>query len=100
MAAPGRRIGRSISKRGGRIYRATILCLKTYLICLMVTQPKIRISDSWSDQSLMFLHRVKNSFVLSIIAVCAFVLAGICARQAFAHHSFAMYDQTKVVVLT
>jgi len=48
----------------------------------------------------MFLHRVKNSFVLSIIAVCAFVLAGICARQAFAHHSFAMYDQTKVVVLT
>jgi hypothetical protein len=36
-----------------------------------------------------------------IVAVClAFVLVGIYVNRAFAHHSFAMYDQTKVLVLT
>lgn len=36
-----------------------------------------------------------------VIAVClAFVLAGIYAKPVLAHHSFAMYDQTKVLVLT
>jgi hypothetical protein len=36
-----------------------------------------------------------------VIAVClALASLGIGVRSAFAHHSFAMYDQTKVLVLT
>lgn len=36
-----------------------------------------------------------------IIAVCvAFIAVGLYVRPSFAHHSFAMYDQTKVLVLT
>lgn len=36
-----------------------------------------------------------------VIAVClAFVFVGIYVQRASAHHSFAMYDQTKVLVLT
>jgi uncharacterized protein DUF6152 len=35
-----------------------------------------------------------------IAAWLAFVLVGIYVNPAFAHHSFAMYDQTKVLVLT
>src|SRR5215469_5884605 len=37
-----------------------------------------------------------SKFALAIL----FILLGVYAQQAFAHHSFAMYDQTKVVVLT
>ena len=36
-----------------------------------------------------------------VIALCfALVAASICVNPTFAHHSFAMYDQTKVLVLT
>ena len=36
-----------------------------------------------------------------VIAVClAFIAVGVYVRQASAHHSFAMYDQTKILVLT
>lgn len=36
-----------------------------------------------------------------VIAVClAFVAVGVFVQRASAHHSFAMYDQTKVLVLT
>lgn len=36
-----------------------------------------------------------------LIAVClAFLSLGICVEPVLAHHSFAMYDQTKVLVLT
>ncbi len=36
-----------------------------------------------------------------VIAACvAFLSLGIYAEPAFAHHSFAMYDQTKTLVLT
>lgn len=36
-----------------------------------------------------------------IIAACvALVAAGVLVQRAFAHHSFAMYDQTKVLVMT
>lgn len=34
------------------------------------------------------------------IAACSFVLAALLAIPVSAHHSFAMYDQTKVVTLT
>jgi Family of unknown function (DUF6152) len=36
-----------------------------------------------------------------VVAVClVFVSVGIYVKPSFAHHSFAMYDQTKVLVLT
>ena len=36
-----------------------------------------------------------------VFAVCVLVVSlGVYVRQASAHHSFAMYDQTKVLVLT
>ena len=36
-----------------------------------------------------------------VIAVCVVLVAtGICVNPAFAHHSFAMYDQTKTLTLT
>lgn len=36
-----------------------------------------------------------------VIGAClALVSVGVCVRVASAHHSFAMYDQTKVLVLT
>ncbi|MGH9740617.1 MAG: DUF6152 family protein [Candidatus Acidiferrales bacterium] len=36
-----------------------------------------------------------------VIAVCVILISvGICVQRASAHHSFAMYDQTKVLVLT
>jgi Family of unknown function (DUF6152) len=37
---------------------------------------------------------------LIIAASLALIGVGICVRDASAHHSFAMYDQTKVLVLT
>jgi len=45
---------------------------------------------------------MKNSFPKGskIALAILFILLGVYAQQAFAHHSFAMYDQTKVVVLT
>jgi Family of unknown function (DUF6152) len=45
---------------------------------------------------------MNNSWARSLIiaAFLTFITAGICVRQASAHHSFAMYDQTKVLVLT
>jgi Family of unknown function (DUF6152) len=45
---------------------------------------------------------MNNSLARSLIitACLAFISVGICVRQASAHHSFAMYDQTKVLVLT
>ncbi len=36
-----------------------------------------------------------------VIAACLTLVAmGVCVRRASAHHSFAMYDQTKVLVMT
>jgi hypothetical protein len=35
-----------------------------------------------------------------IAGLVAFVSLGLCVTPALAHHSFAMYDQTKTVVLT
>jgi hypothetical protein len=35
-----------------------------------------------------------------IAGLLAFVSLGLCVTPALAHHSFAMYDQTKTVVLT
>jgi len=35
-----------------------------------------------------------------IAGLLAFVSAGLCITPALAHHSFAMYDQTKTVTLT
>ena len=37
---------------------------------------------------------------LMIAGLLAAVLAGFCVTPALAHHSFAMYDQTKTLVLT
>ena len=41
-------------------------------------------------------HTVKAS----AMAACLALLAALVATQVLAHHSFAMYDQTKVVTLT
>lgn len=35
-----------------------------------------------------------------VAGLCAFGLLGVAAGPALAHHSFAMYDQTKTLVLT
>jgi hypothetical protein len=35
-----------------------------------------------------------------VAVIAAFIVGGVFVRRAFAHHSFAMYDQTKVLVLT
>jgi hypothetical protein len=35
-----------------------------------------------------------------IVAICLVLAIGVYVRRASAHHSFAMYDQTKVLVLT
>jgi hypothetical protein len=43
---------------------------------------------------------VKFLQVLTASGIAASALAGLGAGPAFAHHSFAMYDQTKTVVLT
>lgn len=45
---------------------------------------------------------MKNPFTEGwVIPVCAALVAAvICVNPAFAHHSFAMYDQTKTLVLT
>lgn len=43
----------------------------------------------------------KSWFRSLVIAAClAFLSVGIYVQRASAHHSFAMYDQTKVLVLT
>jgi hypothetical protein len=46
--------------------------------------------------------KMKNSLTRSwMIALClAFVSVVVYSRPTFAHHSFAMYDQTKVLILT
>lgn len=45
---------------------------------------------------------MKRSWTKSVvIAACvALVAGGVFVQRAFAHHSFAMYDQTKVLVMT
>jgi hypothetical protein len=45
---------------------------------------------------------MKRSWTKSVvIAACvALFAAGVFVQRAFAHHSFAMYDQTKVLVMT
>lgn len=42
-------------------------------------------------------NRSGNAFYTAIAAV---MLAAVCATTALAHHSFAMYDQTKATTLT
>jgi Family of unknown function (DUF6152) len=39
-----------------------------------------------------------SSWIMS--GLCALISLGLCVVPAFSHHSFAMYDQTKVLVLT
>lgn len=43
---------------------------------------------------------IKSTKVLVAAGLAASMLSGLGAKPAFAHHSFAMYDQTKTVVMT
>src|ERR1700733_2644043 len=86
MAGRGHRTGKSISRSAGISPRPSFR--RTYSIFLN----KIRAKENTVKK--------QPTRAWMIAGLFAFVSVGLFITPALAHHSFAMYDQTKTVVLT
>src|SRR5271165_1513962 len=84
-AGPGPRTGKSISKPAGISRR--ILCHRTYSISL---------SKGTRTESMKKL--LTRGWMITVLV--PFAALSLYVTPVLAHHSFAMYDQTKTLVLT